>query len=170
MSPLGYFFICNLFVTGYVLSIVAGYKFFATLESMARRIRLWDGSRLEVPRWVLTAVYLPVIVVGLFVWLASSPTFDLTVPEGFQAFWGIALSATALVATISSIRERFEVVERWAVMIMSSLLIGFACAPLQLVFGGDWDRATYSTIAIALSVIPTYRATSLIIRTGRRRG
>jgi hypothetical protein len=123
-----------------------------------------------IPRWVLVVKYFCFILVGLTVFAASSPSLDLTTIAGYTPIWGLAVILTGAGALIGSARPRLEPLERWSVLFLSALLLGYAAAPIQLVFGGDVDRAAYSVLALTLSLLPSARAWMLIRRTGQKHG
>lgn len=120
-----------------------------------------------IPRWVLALKYFLFVLIGVTVFVSSSPSLDVTTWSGYTPFWSIAVMASSFAALIGSTREELEVLERWAVIALAALLIGYAAAPLQLVLAGDADRAAYSALAITLAVFPSAQAVRLILRTGR---
>ncbi|MDN4616398.1 hypothetical protein P5G50_18275 [Leifsonia sp. F6_8S_P_1B] len=132
-----------------------------------RKFITWGRSPILIPRWVLTLKYVMFVFVGVTVYVASSPSLDITTWEGYTPFWSIALIVASLTCIIGSASPRLEVMERWAVLVLFALLIGYAVAPVQLVLAGDTDRAAYSILAITLSLLPGARAAMLIHRTGR---
>lgn len=135
---------------------------------MVRKLVEWGKrSPIVIPRWVLTLQYLLFVLIGVTVYVASAPALDVTTWNGYTPFWSVAVMASAFVCVVGSITPRWEVLERWAVIALAALFIGYAFAPLQLVLAGDHDRAAYSALAITLSLLPGARAVMLIARTGR---
>lgn len=122
---------------------------------------------IEIPRWVLTLKYILFVFIGVTVFVTSSPSLDITTWDGYTPFWSIAVIVSSFASMVGSLSPTFEVLERWSVVTLSSLLIGYAAAPLKLVLEGDTDRAAYSVLALTLAVLPTARAAMLIHRTGR---
>jgi len=135
-----------------------------------RTLVKWGLGAIVIPRWVLVVKYATFILIGITVYLASSPSLDITTSNGYTPLWSIAVTITASVSLIGSLRQRWERMEGWAVLCLAALLIGYAAAPLQLVVSGDHDRAAYSALALALSVLPSARAWMLIRRAGSTRG
>jgi len=131
-----------------------------------RGIRKWGLAPIVIPRWVLVAKYACFILLGGVIFAASSPTLQDVAGDFWTGLFGLCIATTAGGALIGSIRLRWEVLERWCVMVLSGLLLGYAIAPVSLVLAGDMDRATYSTIAVTLSLLPASRAWMLIRRTG----
>ena len=133
---------------------------------MKKHLRRWRQP-LIIPRWILMLKYLCFIGLGGAVWSASSPSLDLTTGDGYTALWGIIVICSATLCFVGSMADRLEWMERWAVLLLSALLLGFAAAPIQLVLAGDHDRLAYSVIALTLSLLPTARAVMLIGRVGK---
>lgn len=132
-----------------------------------RTLIKWSRSPITIPRWVLTLKYFLFILIGVTVYLASSPSLDVTTWSGYTPFWSIAVMISGFVCMLASATPKLEVLERWSVLLLTALLVGYAFAPIQLVLAGDSDRATYSVLAITLSLLPGARAAMLIHRTGR---
>jgi len=135
---------------------------------MRRIIDKWRLNTIIIPRWVLTLKYVFFMFVGLTVYIASSPSLDITAGSGYTPIWALCLIAAAAASTVGSISDRLEVLERWSVLLLSALLIGYAMAPISLVFAGDHDKAAYSVLAITLSLLPIARTAQLIRRTGTK--
>ncbi len=119
-----------------------------------------------IPRYILMVKYLCFVGVGVAVYVASSPSLDLTTGAGYTGLWGITVGLSSIGCLVGSMDVRLETVERWAVLVLAALLIGYACAPLQLVLSGDTNRLAYSTLAVTLAILPTARAVQLIRRVG----
>lgn len=133
-----------------------------------RKLIKWGQSPIMIPRWVLTLKYFLFVLIGVTVYVASSPSLDITTWSGYTPFWSIAVMISAFLCLVGSATPNLEVLERWAVLVLSALLIGYAFAPVSLVLAGDSDKATYSVLALCLSLLPGARAVMLIHRTGRR--
>lgn len=122
---------------------------------------------LTVPRYVLTVKYAMFALLGIAVGTATAPTsFDAITPDWYTPVWGVALTASALVSVVASLKEEREPIERWSVSLIACLLIGYAFAPIALVLGGDTDRLAYSVVALTVAMVPTARAIQLLKRTG----
>jgi hypothetical protein len=127
------------------------------------------GNKLLIPRWFVTIMYALFIPIGVTVFLASSPSLDLTTGAGYTALWAMILGATGLCAAIASLSPTWEVLERWSALILSALLIGYAFAPIQLVIHGDTDKAAFSVISLVLAFPVVSQTIRLITRTGARK-
>lgn len=137
---------------------------------MMHRFRTWGFAPIVIPRWVLVAKYACFAALGMVIFADSSPSMQHVSGDFWTSLFGVCITITALGALIGSIHARLELLERWSVLALSGLLLGYAIAPVSLVLGGDLDKATYSTIAVTLSLIPASRAWMLIRRTGLQHG
>lgn len=120
-----------------------------------------------IPRWVLTLKYGLFVLLGAVVWWASAPSVDDVTPDWYTPTWGICLAAAASAAFVGSLRVQWEMpIERWAVSLLASLMFVYALAPISLVIAGNADRASFSVVALVISILPTARAVQLLRRTG----
>lgn len=131
-----------------------------------RRISRWGLAPIVIPRWVLVLKYACFIILGAVIFAASSPALAHLAGDFWTALFGLCIAAAAAAALVGSTHARWEALEKWGVLALSGLLLGYAIAPVSLVLAGDLDRATYSTIAVTLSLLPASRAWMLIRRTG----
>jgi hypothetical protein len=135
-----------------------------------RSISRWGLAPIVIPRWVLVLKYACFIILGAVIFAASSPSLVHLAGDFWTGLFGLCIAAAAAGALIGSTHPRLEALERWCVLALSGLLLGYAIAPVSLVLAGDLDRATYSTIAVTLSLLPASRAWMLIRRTGLNHG
>ncbi len=135
-----------------------------------RHFRTWGFAPIMIPRWVLLLKYVCFTILGVVIFATTSPVLQHVAGDLWTALFGLCITAAAACALVGSLHTRLEALERWAVLALSGLLLGYAIAPVSLVLGGDLDRATYSTIAVTLSLLPASRAWMLIRRTGIQRG
>jgi len=124
---------------------------------------------IPVPRWLFTTKYAIFILVGVAVVWASSPAVDEISPDWLTPIWGMGIIASAAFALVGSLRERFEPLERVAVVVLAALFVVFAIAPVVLVLQGDRDRTLYSVIALGFSLLPILRSVQLLRTTGLRK-
>lgn len=130
-----------------------------------------SDSIVIIPRWVLAVLYISLAAVGVTVALASSPSLQqATSSAAATTLWGAGMLCSAILSAVASRRKSWEPVEQWAAAFLAMLLVGFAAAPIQLVAQGDLDHIAYSTVALALAVMPTIRTWALLRDVGRRRG
>ena len=120
-----------------------------------------------IPRWVLLVKYGFFTLLGAAVLWASSPAVDEVSPDWLTPIWGVAISIAAAIACVGSLSERLERIELGAVTLLAALFVVFAVAPIVLVIEGDADRAVYSVIAAAFSVLLILRSGQLFIEVGR---
>jgi len=137
---------------------------------MMRHFRNWGFAPITIPRWVLIAKYVCFLILGVVIFAASSPSLEHIAGDFWTALFGVCIAVAAVGALVGSVHARLEVLERWSVLALSGLLLGYAIAPVTLVLAGDLDRATYSTIAVTLSLLPASRAWMLIRRSGLQHG
>lgn len=127
------------------------------------------SNSIIVPRWLLTVKYGMIMLIGLSVFINTAPSLTEVTGASATAVWGMALAATSTACMITSITPKWEVAERWCVLVLSSLLLGYAFAPIQLVINGDMDKATYSIIALTISLVACSRTWQLLRKTGARK-
>lgn len=134
---------------------------------LKRRARRWANRPIILPGWMLTAKYLGFMLLGLTVYLATSPSLTETAGAWLSPVWGLLVIATGGFGAYGSLRERNEPVERWACAALAILLWVYAVSPVLIIITElDWDRATYSVTALLLSGLPIARAIYLLRRTG----
>lgn len=122
-----------------------------------------------VPRWMLTAKYLILALLGVAVGLATAPSLVESLGHGLSTVWGFGIALAALVAAYGSLSSEphHEFIERWSVAALAILLLVYAFSPVFIIFTeGDMDRVVYSVTALGLSGLPTVRAIYLLRRTG----
>ena len=129
-----------------------------------------DHSPIIVPRWMLTAKYLLLAILGVAVMYATSPSLEITGGDLLSPIWGALMMVASLVAAVGSVSPQSEVLERWSSSVVAILLVVYAFSPLLIILTtGDADRLAYSVTALALSGIPTARAWYLLKRTGLKK-
>lgn len=129
-----------------------------------------DRPPLTVPRYLLSVKYAMFIALGVAVGVSTTNSaFSHLTPGWYTPAWGLALSIAAMLALMGSIRARWEVLERWSTMVLTSLLLGFAIAPIILVLQGDFDRLAGSVVALTVAIAPAARAAQLLRRTGLKK-
>lgn len=122
-----------------------------------------------VPRWMLTAKYFILALLGLAVAIATAPSLVESLGHGLSTIWGFGIALSALVAAYGSLSSdaRHEFIERWSGSALVVLLLVYAFSPVWIIFTeGDLDRVVYSVTALGLSGLPLLRALYLLRRTG----
>lgn len=133
--------------------------------------RQWRDEPIVIPRGLLVAKYAVFILLGAVTTWATVPSINAVVGDWYTPVWGVVLAIAASIALIGSLsdRKKFERTERIGVSAVFALLTVFAISPVVLIFQGDADRATYSVVAVAVSLVPGARAFYLLRRTGEKR-
>ena len=137
---------------------------------MRKRIRRWGLAPIVIPRWILVLQYACFIVLGVVIFAASSPSLVKVSGDFWTGLFGLCIALASAGALAGSTHPKWETLERWSALALSGLLLGYAIAPGSLVLAGDLDRATYSTIAVTLSLVPASRSWMLIRRAGLQHG
>lgn len=129
---------------------------------------LWGKHPLIVPRWVLAGIYVGFVILGGVAIAFGSPTLDLTTPSGYAAIWGCIAAVSAIGCFVGSIREAWEPLERWSLVVLMSVVIVYLVSALWLLFvdGGSLSRASFTVIVIMITALPATRAAYLLTRTG----
>lgn len=122
---------------------------------------------ITIPRWALVVKYAFFVLLGMAVLWASSPAVDEVSPDWLTPIWGLGISTTAAAALVGSLTPRLEKIEMIGVTLLAALFVVFAIAPVVLVIQGDADRAVYSVIAAAFSVLTILRSLQLFREGGR---
>jgi len=136
---------------------------------MNQRIHFWGAPvMLHIPRWLLTLMYAVTALIGVIIYLLYVPSLHGHMPGVLSSIWGLMLAVSSVISAIASLGARGETVERWTCMLVSSLLFAFALVPFRLILHGNLSVAVYSAIAFYLSLVPSARCVSLIVKTGRR--
>lgn len=126
-----------------------------------------------IPRWMLTAKYIGFVVLGTAAAYAGIPTLNLTTWYGYTTWWGIALAIAAVVAGIGSVKDAWQVTEKWGAVGVSALMLAYLAGAITLVFGGNPAgfalRSGLVIILFMVTMLPALRAGHLLTRTGIRR-
>lgn len=137
------------------------------MTSSKHHLIQWSNAPIIVPRWMLTVKYAILVLLGVAISIATSPSLEAALGDWLTPFWGYGISLSAIVAAIGSANFAWEALERWASSALAILLLVYAFSPVWIILTeGDHDRLAYSVTALALSVIPTARAIYLLRRTG----
>ena len=134
------------------------------------RFELWAWSPVIIFRVALISVYLICIYCGVMSVIAGVPVFDMTAPAGWHTLWGALLCLAAIVSAVSAIDDKWQVVERWASMLLSGLLLAYAGSLNYVAYvSGDLDRMFVGGVAVGLLVVPACRFGWLASRAGTRK-
>lgn len=134
------------------------------------RFQIWASSPVIIFRIALISTYLLYIYAGIIAVIAGIPVFDLTAPAGYATIWGICLCIAAVVCAVGAVDDRWQVWERWASLVLSSLMIAYTGALNLLAYAeGDLTRMFVGGVAAIALVLPICRFIYLAAQTGKRR-
>lgn len=136
---------------------------------MRERFHWWRRDPIEVPRWMLTAKYFGFVILGVFGAIAGIPSVSLTTWPGYVTPYSILIAVSAGVAMFGSFSRRFEKYERWAALVLASLLSLYAAAAVSLAVQGGANaagRAAFAVVVVIITMLPSVRAAKLLSRTG----
>jgi len=130
-----------------------------------KKLGEWMAEPLVLPRWMLYALYLLFVTLGII--LAMAGTADIPdSPEEFQPY-GIAITVSAGIALVASaVRHRagidpstvwWRAVESFADLCLFALLSAYIIAAVDRWFHGDLDRGALAIIVTIASLIPLFR-------------
>lgn len=131
------------------------------------KIQFWPTAPIVFPRWMLTVKYGMFVILGIAVTLTTQPTLRELTDDTFTAGWAIGIMAFGALAALGSLSEQLEPMERWGGVGLCSLLVVYALSPIAFIIGGDFDRLSYSVIAIMVTGVPAVRTLSLLRTTGK---
>lgn len=118
------------------------------------RFELWAWSPIMSFRLGLTTGYLAMIYFGVSALFASVPAFELTAPEGWSAWWAVALVLGAGLASVGSVSQikLFERLELTGSAIITVSVGSYATLLLVIAYVlGDASRATVGAGFVALT-------------------
>ena len=137
---------------------------------MRQTFETWAERHLAVPRWIVSTLYFLFAALGVAALIIGVPTIELTTPEGWVGIWGVVVTATATVCALTSLRERFEVIERWAALLLVAFLDSYTIWAWVLVsYGGQQavNRGAFAIVLTIMAFIPTIRLAYMLARVGR---
>lgn len=114
-------------------------------------------------------IYAGFIGLGTAAIIFGSPTLDLTTPDGYTLFWGIAVAVSAVGAVIGSLSPHRETLERWSAVVLVSVVLSWTISALVLLLAGDphsWGRAQFTLIVFMITALPGVRVAYLLRRAG----
>ena len=145
---------------------------------MTALARVWAATRsatrprVAVPRWFLTLLYTEFAILGVVSAIRGVPTLDLTTFQGYTTFWGGGVALAAGLSAVFSLRSIWEQLERWSVLVLASLIIGYAWGAITLVTSGTpaeaSSRVAFCIVLIIIGTLLAGRALQLLLRIGRR--
>lgn len=126
---------------------------------------------LVIPWWTLHTLYGAFFFLGMAGVVFGSPTLDLSKLDGLTALWGWAAAVSALVALIGSLRDEWETIERWGVLILDATVVFYAANAVILILNGTHPPSStiFTVIVLVVSLLPVGRGISLLLRAGLRK-
>lgn len=142
------------------------------LDNIAPRSRwaIWAWSPVIVLRVALVGVYLGYVYASLIAFIAGVPIFQVTTPEGYTAIWAVLLGVSAVLAAIGSLTDRWQQLEKWASLGLSSMMFAYVGGMNGVAFFlADLSRQFVGAIAFIAFILPVVRFVYLAAQTGKRR-
>jgi hypothetical protein len=131
----------------------------------------WADKHLAVPRWIISTLYILFVGIGIGSIVLGVPTVEATTPNGYaQSVWGIVVTTTAAICALASLRERFEVIERWPSVILCAFLLLYPIGAFVVIADDLAKLVERGVGALALTVvvfIPCIRCIFMLARIGR---
>jgi hypothetical protein len=139
-------------------------------ERIPTKFEVWAWSPVIVLRIALVVTYLLYINFAVRSMIAGIPVFTLTAPAGYTLIWGALLAIAATTSAVGAIDDRWNGVERWASLALSSLMFAYVGAMNLVAFvSGDVNRqAVGAAVAIGL-VLPVCRFVYLAAQAGKKK-
>ena len=134
------------------------------------RIAQWAWSPVIVLRVALMAAYLISVYASVWAFIAGVPVFTMTTPEGYTSIWAVLLGGSAVLSAIGSITDRWQVLEKWASLILSALWLTYVGGLTGVGFAeGDPDRQFIAAASLTLLVLPVARFVYLAAQSGKKK-
>lgn len=133
------------------------------------RFEIWAWSPVIGLRVALVITYLLYVYASVIAFRAGIPVFSLTTWEGYTPAWAVILGTSAVLSAIGAITDDWQRLEKWASLVLTSMLIGYA-GGLNLLgfFEGDLRRQFVGAIALIAMVLPATRFVYLAAQSGKR--
>jgi uncharacterized membrane protein YjjB (DUF3815 family) len=142
------------------------------LDNIAPRSRwaIWAWSPVIVLRIALVGVYLGYVYASVIAFIAGVPIFRLTAPQGYTSIWAVLLGVSAVLSAIGSITDRWQQLEKWASLGLSSMMAAYVGGLNGVGFAeGDLNRQFAGAVAAIAFILPAVRFVYLAAQTGKRR-
>lgn len=135
---------------------------------MKKHLALWSREPIHVPRWMLTAKYFAFMILGILSVIGGISSLELATFDAFTTYWSAGLVVSAAVAMVLSMRKEWEPKEKWAVLIVASLIVSWATAAIwRAAVEGDLGRITGAFGVLVISLLPVTRALGLLRNAGK---
>lgn len=136
---------------------------------MKKHLEAWSREPIVVPRWMLTLKYFAFAVLGFFSVIGGLPTLNAATFDTFTTFWSALLVISALVAMVASFRHSWEEVEKWAGLVVTSLLTTWAASAIwKAASEGDLGRVAGAFGVLVIAMLPAVRVIGLMRGAGAK--
>lgn len=136
---------------------------------MRTRIRSWSATPIVIPRGALIFKYFLFAYFGAVSGLVGVPIFSLTAPVGYAVIWGALMLCAGSFGVYGSWIDdpRHETIEKWAVLVISSLMLPYVGSLNAVAFvSHDGGRQALAAGVTIILVIPITRFLSLARKSG----
>jgi hypothetical protein len=136
------------------------------------RFERWAWSPITAFRIGLTLGYIWLVYLGISAYIAGSPTFNLTAPNGWTPIWAVVVSASAGAAAIGSVSannkifHRIELAGSWGLTI--TLGVYAVCILILAYAAGDTSKVTAAAAYVGIFIPPALRMLWLMAQLGRK--
>ena len=126
---------------------------------MKKKILRWSNHHIIIPRWLLVIKYGFFFIVGITILATSTPSFQAAINESdvINFVFGTGIAASSISCLVGCVNQKLEPAERYGLLLLVSLLLGFAVAPFLLVLDGLINHLVFSEIALLVSLLPLAR-------------
>lgn len=132
------------------------------------RFEIWAWPPVIVLRVALVITYLLYVYASVIAFIAGIPVFSLVTWEGYTPAWAVILGTSAVLSAIGAITDDWQRLEKWASLVLTSMLIGYVGGLNLLGFvEGDWKRQFVGAIALIAMVLPATRFVYLAAQSGK---
>ncbi len=134
------------------------------------KLAIWAWSPTIVLRLSLVTTYMLYVYASVIAFLVGVPILALTTPAGYTSIWAILLGFAAVASAVGSINDRWQQVEKWATLGLSSLLLTYI-VPLNIqgFIEHDLTRQFGGVIALIAGLLPITRFVYLAAQSGKRK-
>lgn len=133
-------------------------------------IEAWFWTPITVLRISLVATYGAYIYGAWIAFWAGIPIFSLLTPPGYTSVWAVLLGAAAVTSTISSLKMKWERIERFSALVLSMLMSAYCLGlNIQGYAEGDLDRQFIGVIAVIAIILPFGRFLYLAAQSGKKK-
>lgn len=137
---------------------------------MKKLIDAWSKEPIHVPRWMLTAKYVSFAVLGALAVWSGIPTLQVVTFDAFTTGWAALLVLASILAAVFSFRREWEEGEKWASLVVSSLLATWgSAAVIRAIIEQDVGRVAGAFAVVIIAMLPSARALGLLRRAGVRK-